>query len=214
MFTKFEENVSVHQSLADEPNIDNGLSAEGLKKKWDEPAEKLKTALNNLIGELADENAAKNIGIQPLTEADTSGGDLYSKLVYLLEAIQNVTLGAIPDGTITPSKLEESYAKSITRDLMIKTGTISHGATIPQTEGYDHYMYFVSANTFLGTDFNIMRMYSGDFFRLGTTTAVDQATRVVTAQSAYGAYSSGDTFKPTYVSETANYIEIAWKEGV
>jgi hypothetical protein len=34
-FTRFEKDVSVHQSLGDEPNADNGLSSEELKKKWD-----------------------------------------------------------------------------------------------------------------------------------------------------------------------------------
>ena len=45
--------VAVHQKLGDNPGIDDGLTTEELKKKWDEPAELIKDYINNhLIAEL------------------------------------------------------------------------------------------------------------------------------------------------------------------
>lgn len=120
MFTKFEKDVSVHQSLADEPNVDNGLSAEGLKKLWDTPAEELKAAFNKFIDEITDKSAARNIGAMPLTEGDSSGATVQDKLEYLLSAVQNVTLGQIPDGSITKAKLDAEY----TNTLAVKDGEI------------------------------------------------------------------------------------------
>lgn len=110
MFTKFEEDVSVHQSLADEPNIDNGLSADGLKKLWDKPAEQLKEAFNNFIDEVTKETAASQIGATALEQSDTSEGNVQAKLLYLLSVIQGVSQGQIPDGTITKAKLDNSYS--------------------------------------------------------------------------------------------------------
>lgn len=47
-FQKITENVSIHQSLPDNPN----LTSQQLKKKWDEASEIIKTNFNKLIDEL------------------------------------------------------------------------------------------------------------------------------------------------------------------
>ncbi len=122
-FTRFEKDVSVHQSLSDEPNADNGLSAEELKKQWDRPAEELKEAFNKLVYELESKTSATDLGANPLTEGDTSEPNIDAKLRYLLKAIQDVTLGTVPDGSITKTKLDGEYTKT----LAVKDGTVQVG---------------------------------------------------------------------------------------
>lgn len=119
-FTKITENLNIHQSLSDEPNIDDGLSSEELKKKFDEPAEKLKQAFNNLIDELTVKTSASNIGAGPLVESDFSGANVEAKLIYLYNAIQNVVLGQVPDNSITKEKIDETYRDT----LAVKNGTV------------------------------------------------------------------------------------------
>lgn len=42
-------NVAIHQTLADEPNAENGLSAQALKEKFDEGAVALKSYINGTL---------------------------------------------------------------------------------------------------------------------------------------------------------------------
>ena len=114
-YTKINDNLSVHQSLSDEPNIDDGLSSEELKKKFDEPAEKLKNAFNNLIDEMAMITSSQNIGANSLDIADTSEGNVQAKLIKIWEEMKNVTLGQIPDNSITKEKIETEYEKTLAR---------------------------------------------------------------------------------------------------
>lgn len=109
-FTRFTDNVSIHQSMADEPNIDDGLSAEQLKAKFDEPAEKLKNAFNNLIGELESNVSAGMMGAQKLNDTDSSDENIQAKLESLQSQITtinntNIATSKIEDGAITTSKI-------------------------------------------------------------------------------------------------------------
>lgn len=122
-FTRFEKDVSVHQSLSDEPNADNGLSSEELKKQWDRPAEELKEAFNKLVDELEQKTSASDLGASPLIEGDTSEPNVDAKLKYLLKAIQDVTVGTVPDGSITKTKLDSEYTKT----LAVKDETLQVG---------------------------------------------------------------------------------------
>ena len=112
-FTRFTDNVSIHQSMADEPNVDDGLSAEQLKAKFDEPAEKTQTAINNLMSELEAKDGASSIGAYPLAEGDTSEANVGAKLSYLLEEIQGTSMGQVPDGSITKTKLASDFSEVI-----------------------------------------------------------------------------------------------------
>ena len=150
MFTKFEKDVSVHQSLANEPNADNGLSAEELKKKWDKPAEDLKQAFNNLIDEMWEKSGDTHIGSMPLVEGDTSGATVRDKLLYLLAAIQNVTLGQIPDGSVTKEKLDSNY----TNTLAVKDGEIQSNLNTEKIGGKtldELASYFMVTGSLTGT---------------------------------------------------------------
>ena len=46
---KMTGNVSVHQTLGDEPNGQDGMTADDLKKLFDEPGELLKTFINDFL---------------------------------------------------------------------------------------------------------------------------------------------------------------------
>lgn len=46
---KLTEDVSVHQTLGDEPNEENGLTGDDLKKLFDRPAEQIKEFINSKL---------------------------------------------------------------------------------------------------------------------------------------------------------------------
>lgn len=119
-FTKSTTDIKVHEKLGDEPNIDDGLSAEQLKERFDYPAETLQTDLNNLIDELALTNASNNIGAEPLFVGDSSNGTVQKKLEYLHSEIEGVEAGAVPDNSISKTKLVSSFASTIAE----KDGTL------------------------------------------------------------------------------------------
>lgn len=109
-FTRITADMNNHQSLADEPNIENGLTAEELKKLYDKAANDLKDGINKLIDELEDTTGASFINSEPIHSGDTSENSILAKLKMLYKEIQNVTQGAIPDGSITESKLDTNYS--------------------------------------------------------------------------------------------------------
>ena len=112
-FKRSTTDIKVHQSLSDTPNIDNGLTAEGLKKKYDFPAETIQNDLNALMGELEETTGASNIGAEPLEDGDTSGNTIKDKLIELKNRIANAVLGQIPNGTITKEKLNIDFSNLI-----------------------------------------------------------------------------------------------------
>ena len=71
--------------------------------------------------------------------------------------------------------------------VSIKVGTITDGSTIPQTEGYLHYVYFVSPYS-AGADSAESNSYESDGNGWSLTCEVDQGTRVVTSKAVSGAY--------------------------
>lgn len=96
------------------------------------------------------------------------------------------------------------------RNMSIKTGTVNDGETIPQTAGFEHYMYFVSANSF-SANRTESGSYEIDGSGFGVTCSVNQGTRVVTAKAiARVKRDTSDSYQESSVSATANYIEIAW----
>lgn len=109
-FTRITADMNNHQSLMDEPNIENGLTAEELKKLYDKAANDLKDGVNKLIDELEDTTGASFINSEPVHAGDISENSILAKLKMLYKEIQNVTQGAIPDGSITESKLDADYS--------------------------------------------------------------------------------------------------------
>lgn len=111
-FTRMNDNVSVHQSMPDEPNIDDGLSAEELKKKFDEPSEKLKQAFNDLISEIEATTGASQIGSSALKTGDLSENNVQAKLESLQSQVDDLKSGELIDGSIVTSKIADSAINS------------------------------------------------------------------------------------------------------
>lgn len=113
--TKLTENLNVHQSLADKP----ALSAEELKSKFDEAANKIKNYLNDtLIKELdtlvstlqtKDSSIEKiaNDGKRIANEASTNITTLTEQVNTLLNEIKSGAKTKISKGTTIPTSLEE-----------------------------------------------------------------------------------------------------------
>lgn len=88
--------------------------------------------------------------------------------------------------------------------ISIKTGTISHNAVIPQTVGFNNYIYFVSISD--GSLSKSCQSQVGtDIHGIAERCSVDKSTRKVTCQLGFTWCDS-----TTYGNATANYIEIAW----
>ena len=120
--------------MADEPNIDDGLSAEQLKAKFDEPAEKTQTAMNNLMSELENVSSASLIGASKIKDTDTTINNVQSKLNSLQEQITtinetNITTNKIENGAITTDKLADSNVTTPKiADSSITTRKVENGS--------------------------------------------------------------------------------------
>lgn len=146
-FTKITDDLNVHQSLSDEPNIDDGLSAEQLKAKFDEPANKLKAGINRLIKEIEVPTGGSSVGALPLSDSDSSESNVQAKLAYLMEEIQNSVLGVIPDGSITKAKLASTFANIIAE----KDGTIQQNLNAEMLGGQKISTLFAGAKYHIPT---------------------------------------------------------------
>ena len=114
-FPRMNANDRVQQSKPDEPNIDDGLSAEELKKKFDEPSEKLKEAVNRLLTELEDKLCSSKLGAESLYDGDTSSSNIQSKLTLLKKLIDEASVGTLPDNSITEGKLITDFRNNIAK---------------------------------------------------------------------------------------------------
>ena len=131
-FTKSTTNISVHQALSDYPNVEDGLSAEQLKERFDFPAETLQDDLNDHIDELEASTAAASVGAASLGTGDTSESNVQAKLGYLQTEIEGVSQGAVADGSITEAKLDSTFNGTIAK----KSGTLQTGLNSEMLGGY------------------------------------------------------------------------------
>lgn len=128
------------------------------------------------------------------TEAQAKAGTDDTKYITSLKLKQAILNGYIPS-----------------KQMSIKTGTVSDGGTITQTSGYSNYIYFVSPKMDSYTFVNAYNSYevSGAGFRVDCS--VDQSTRKVTAKAYVEVRSSaGGITYTNYESIKANYLEIAY----
>lgn len=126
--TKFLVNVENHQSLGNNPNSDDGLSAQDLKILFDKGAVDIKSYINNtltteldsLLASKADDNSVVKLtgnqsvgGIKTFTSLPriplmpVMNEDATSKK-YVDDEIAGVVLGQIPDGSLTDAKLSNA----------------------------------------------------------------------------------------------------------
>lgn len=145
---------------------------------------------------------------------DSIQADLNSKLPISAKATTaEAETGADDTKYMTPLKVLQEINKSAlpSKQMSIKTGTISSGSNIPQTSGYNNYMYFVSINSISSTELygSVSTNTSNSHIKLSCS--VNQSTRLVTILIyGYYQYSSHTYSWVNKSSGTANYIEFAW----
>lgn len=104
-FTQLSDDLNIIQALDDEPNDVGGLSAQELKAKFDEASNLIKAYLNNVfLAELGGDDGAPNVGVTAIPEMPdvTNVQDALTGIILML---QDVTQGAVADGSITTAKL-------------------------------------------------------------------------------------------------------------
>lgn len=123
--------LDVVQKLDNEPNDVGGLSAEELKAKFDEAPNAVKTWINNtLLPFLESTAAAKNFGIETLDGLDTPE-NVQQALQAIVTEMQNITAGAVADGSINSDKLASSaviaakIANSAVTAAKLATGAVT-----------------------------------------------------------------------------------------
>lgn len=103
------ENVSIHQTLGDNPNTDNNLSADELKSLFDQAAEILKAYLNNIV-------VPEINRLAPLAEAgDENSEEALSKLAEMQNSITwalNKVDSALTTAESAKTIAEEAEVKS------------------------------------------------------------------------------------------------------
>lgn len=129
-FTRSTTNTSVHQGMPDYPSAE-GYSTTQLKQAFDAPAEGLQTDINRLATELEATTSAENIGADEITSGDTSDANVQAKLEKLYTDMQGISQGAIPDGTITATKMDATYEGTIAK----KDGTLQTGLNAEKLNG-------------------------------------------------------------------------------
>lgn len=182
---------------ADEPseagNIWNKLIYDGLKEAIEEKlniADKATTSEattgTNNTKYMTPSTTKSAISNFKATQAQAEAGTDNTKYMTALRVLQEINALALPS-----------------KQMSIKTGTISNNGTIPQTSGYSNYLYFVSPNDVFGT-----ASTGGNFSTVGfgVECEVDQSTRKVICRMA--TQSSGSS--TSYTGGTANYLEIAY----
>lgn len=113
LISRLTDDLNIISLLDNEPNDVGGLSAEELKAEFDEAGLIIQNYINNiLLPELAGENGAGNIGITTVPGL-TGAQDAQRAIERIVEMMQEMTQGAVADGSITAAKLAP---KSVTKE--------------------------------------------------------------------------------------------------
>ena len=204
MFTKSTTDISVHLKLSDNPNIEDGLSAEDLKQRFDMPAETLQEDLNNLIDELGEVTAASNIGADSLSEGDTTNGNVQAKLEYLQEEIEGVSQGAVADNSITEAKMNSVFNAMLAK----KDGTLQTNLNAEKFGGYDLQQVLNYVKTVIGS-YTGNGASAGQEIELGfmPSAVIVQSSEALANYNLFGKYFGCAFAETPYTYNDTNYIE-------
>lgn len=126
-FTRSTTTTNVHSTLGDYPSVDDGLTPEQLKARFDSPATGLKTDLNGLMTELEASTSAASVGASTLYSGDTSDANVQAKLEHLQDELEGIALNEIPDNSITEAKLVSTYSSLLAKkNGILQTDLNSH----------------------------------------------------------------------------------------
>lgn len=96
--------VRVIRDLPNRPTGTGHMSAAALKAAFDQAAENIKTAVNQMIGQLESSGGAAEIGFR--RSAEVPADTVQDAIENVQSQIAGVALGSIPDGSITPEKMQ------------------------------------------------------------------------------------------------------------
>lgn len=131
--TQLTAELKTIEGLADRPNKTSGITAAQMKAYFDDNAQTIKSYINaTLLAELGGSGGAPNLGIFPSAHFP-SITNLQDAIEYLYTQIQNVTFGALVDGSVTTPKLyqgagEEAVTTATIRNKNITTAKIADSA--------------------------------------------------------------------------------------
>ena len=129
-FTELTTDLNIIQALDDEPNDVGGLSAAELKAKFDEAANIIKTYLNETLIAEMEYAGAESLGITPISELP-GVTDVENALKGIIVMLQDVTQGAVADGSITTAKLADlAVGTAKIADLAVTSDKLNAGAVI------------------------------------------------------------------------------------
>lgn len=130
-YERITDDLDVIVKLDDEPNDIGGLSAEELKAKFDEAGNAIKTYINEtLLPAMEGENGAENIGITGISQISTAT-NVQDALILICQLINDISQGAVPDGSIGALKLADAAVTAAKIALSaVNSDNIVDGAVI------------------------------------------------------------------------------------
>lgn len=107
-YKRLTDDLNVIQKLDTEPNDIGGLSADELKAKFDEAVNIVKTYINEvLLPAMEGNEGANNVGIETISAISTAT-NVQDALIQIVQLIQGISQGSVPDGSITSQKLADA----------------------------------------------------------------------------------------------------------
>lgn len=129
-FNKLTENVSILSTLDRTPNATSGYDYRQMQAYFDAAPEIIKAFVNDLIDALAAATAAANIGTAPFEGVNAD--NLQAALEKLQQNINGISVGALPDGSVTGAKLASDGVNGVgannINDKAVKTAKLENGA--------------------------------------------------------------------------------------
>lgn len=126
-FPRITDGLGTVSTLDDRPNDTSGLTASELKAKFDKDPETLKAYINDIfIPYLESTAAAAQIGISTIT--GLSAETVQAAFEQIMDTMQNISQGAVPNGSITLAKLAADVLailngkQPLTADLPVLSG--------------------------------------------------------------------------------------------
>lgn len=111
-FNRFTEDMDIISKLGDEPNEDDGLSADALKAKFDLAGKKIKTFLNNLITAMENATGAANIGFQSSTAVPKN--NVQDAIENVQQQLVGISQDAVANNSITAEKMADGAVSTWT----------------------------------------------------------------------------------------------------
>lgn len=186
--------LSTVSQLDDRPNDTGGLTAAELKAKFDKDSETLKAYINNtLIPYLESSLAAAQLGISTIT--GLSAETVQAALEQIMDTMQNISQGAVPNSSITLAKLAADVLailngkQPLTADLPVLSG-VSMDDKIPIQDVSDSSAAAISLYTLwdqlqrntTGNKTGVVRSPGTNKFSVGAVQTSDLGAAVVTGE--------------------------------